>query len=245
MGFEVGAPDRGRREPWIARVILPCLGVVGFALGLVLLTPQAFHRVFVSEYGPVELGTAACFGAAGVLALGLAARTRGRVPGRFRLLYVVFALGALFAALEEISYGQHFLGWQSPRWFVEQNAQRETNLHNLFSDRPGRTLRNVALAGVVLGGIVLPAAALWAGGQYAPGRLAYYLLPRGQLMALVAVILLMRLFRTLPRGVRAGWDLGLFEVMELYMAVAALLYVLVLRGRLLSAEATRDAGKSA
>ena len=167
------------------------------------------------------------------------------MPGRFRLLYVVFALGALFAALEEISYGQHFLGWQSPRWFVEQNAQRETNLHNLFSDRPGRTLRNVALAGVVLGGVVLPAAALWAGGQYAPGRLAYYLLPRGQLMALVAVILLMRLFRTLPRGVRAGWDLGLFEVMELYMAVAALLYVLVLRGRLLSAEATRDAGKSA
>ena len=49
---------------------------------------------------------------------------------------------------------------------------------------------------------------LWAGRQYASGRLAYYLLPRGQLIPVVAVILLMRLFRTLPRGVRAGWDLG-------------------------------------
>jgi hypothetical protein len=57
-------------------------------------------------------------------------------------------------------------------------------------------------------------------------------------MPVVAVILLMRLFRTLPRGVRAGWDLGLFEMMELYMAGAALLYVLVLRRRLLSTDAT-------
>jgi hypothetical protein len=92
----------------------------------------------------------------------------------------------------------------------------------------------VALAGVVLGGLVLRATALWAGRQYASGRLAYYLLPRGELMPVVAVILLMRLFRTLHRPVRAGWDLGLFEMMELYMAGASLLYVLVLRRRLLS-----------
>jgi hypothetical protein len=240
MGSEVGAPSPEQRDPWALRLILPWLGIVGFGLAVALLTPEALHRLLVSEYGPVELGTAAGFAVAGVLALGLAVRTRARVPARFRILYVLFALGALFAALEEISYGQHFLGWQSPPWFVEQNAQRETNLHNLFGDKPGRTLRNAALVGVALGGIVLPATALWAGGQYAPGRLAYYLLPRAQLVPVVAAILLMRLVRTLPRGLRAGWDLGLFELMELYMAGAALLYVMVLRRRLLSARATGD-----
>jgi hypothetical protein len=243
MGSVVGAPSGSRRVTWAPRVILPFLGLAAFVLGVGLLPPTAFHWLFVSEYGPVELGTAACFGAAGILAFGLAARSRGRVPAGCRVLYVLFALGSIFGALEEISYGQHFLGWQSPRWFVEQNAQRETNLHNLFSDKPGRTLRNAALAGVALGGIVLPAAAMWAGSRYAPGRWAYYLLPRGELVPLVVTILLMRLFRTLPRAVRAGWDLGLFEVMELYMAAAAVLYIGVLRRRLLSPHAAgnRDA----
>jgi hypothetical protein len=199
-----------------------------------------FHWIFVSEFGPVELGTAACFGAAAVLALGLATQSRRVVPGGFRVPYTLFALGALFAGLEEISYGQHFFGWHSPRWFAEQNAQNETNLHNLLGDRSGKALRNVALGAVAVGGIVLPAATMWVGGQFAPGRWAYYLLPRGELIPLVAATLLMRLFRTLPRGTRAGWDLGLYEVLELYLAIAALLYVLLLRRRFLSTALPTD-----
>jgi hypothetical protein len=221
-------------------VVLPCLGILAYGVSLALMPPDLFLRVFDSEYGPIELGTMAGFGAASVLAFGLAARSRGHVPVGFRLLYLLFALGALFAALEEISYGQHFLGWKSPRWFAEQNAQQETNLHNLFADKPGQALRNGALVAVTLGGIVLPAAAMWAGGRYVPGRFTYYLLPRGELIPLVAVTLLMRLFRTLPRGMRAGWDTALYEVMELYLALGALVYVLVLRRRLLlSADAPR------
>jgi hypothetical protein len=226
----------------VARVILPCLGVVIYSVSLARMTPQMFSRVFDSEYGPVELGTAACFGAASVLALGLAMRTREVAPSAVRALYVLFALGALFAGLEEISYGQHFFGWQSPRWFAEQNAQHETNLHNLLGDKPGKALRNVALVAAVTGGIVLPAVAMRAGGQFAPGRWAYYLLPRGELMPLVAVTLLMRLFRTLPHGMRAGRDTALFEMLELYLAITALVYIVVLRRRLLSADTPGDHG---
>ena len=126
-------------------MLLPCLGLVGFALVVAFLPPAAFHWAFVSEFGPVGARHRGGFGAAAVLAFGLAARSRGIAPAGVRVLYLLFALGALFAALEEISYGQHFVGWQSPRWFAEQNAQHETNLHNLFGDRPGKTLRNVAL----------------------------------------------------------------------------------------------------
>ena len=156
----------------------------------------------MSERGPVELGTAACFGAAALLGLGLAARTRGVAPTSVRILYLLFAAGALFAGLEEISYGQHLIGWETPRWFTERNAQRETNLHNLFADRPGRALRNVALVAITLGGIVAPVAAMRAPSAYDRGRWPYYLLPRGELIPLAAGMLLMRLFRALPGHLR-------------------------------------------
>jgi hypothetical protein len=233
---------RRRRFACAARVILPCLGMVIYGVSLALMPHDMFLWVFDSEYGPVEIGTAACWFTACALAFGLAVRTRGRAPAAVRVLYVVFALGALFAGLEEISYGQHLFGWQSPRWFVEKNAQHETNLHNLFSDKPTKTLRNAAIAGVTVGGIVLPAAAMWAGGQFAPGRFAYYLLPRSELIPLVTVTLLMRLFRTLPHGLREGRDTALFEMLELYVAITALLYVLIVRRRLLSVDTPRGDG---
>lgn len=216
-----------------ALVLLPALGIALYGLAGLLLPPAWLHWLVVSEEGPVELGTAAAFGAAAALGLGLAARTRGVAPTWIRVVYLLFAVVALFAGLEEISYGQHLFGWESPRWFAEQNAQRETNLHNLFGDRPGRALRNLALVDMALGGIVVPLAAMRVAGAYDRGRWAYFLLPRWELMPLAGGVLLMRLFRALPGEVRSGWDLGLLEVMELYFALAALVYVVVLRRRLL------------
>jgi hypothetical protein len=241
--------ERRREGRWLSRALrlsLPALGLVFYGVSRALMPDGVFLWFFDSEYGPVELGTAACFVVASVLAFRLAARTRGMVPAMVRALYLAFAVGALFAALEEISYGQHFVGWQSPRWFDERNAQHETNLHNLFADKPGQLLRSGALVAVTLGGLVLPVAARWAGGQYMPGRWAYYLLPRFELVPLVTVTLLIRLVRTLPHHLRAGRDTALYEVLELYFAIAALMYVVVLGRRLLEAHAGGGArGRSA
>jgi hypothetical protein len=33
---------------------------------------------------------------------------------------------------EEISWGQRLIGWQTPEWLASENAQGETNLHNLW-----------------------------------------------------------------------------------------------------------------
>ena len=214
-------------------VVLPGLGLVAYGLAVAFLSPETFHALVVSEHGPVELATAAGFAAAGLLGLGLAARTRGVAPVSVRVLYLLFALGALLASLEEISYGQHLVGWETPRWFAERNAQRETNLHNLFADRPGRALRNLSLVAVTLGGIVAPLAMMRLPSAYDRGRWPYYLLPRAELIPLASGMLLMRLVRTLPGRVRGRWDVGLIEVMELYLALAALVYLLVLRRRVL------------
>lgn len=43
-----------------------------------------------------------------------------------------WALGALYFALEEASWGQWYFGWDSPEYFLEHNKQKETNLHNTF-----------------------------------------------------------------------------------------------------------------
>ncbi len=48
-----------------------------------------------------------------------------------RLLGIIFSLGILFVALEEISWGQFVFGYSIPDFFIFNNLQQETNLHNL------------------------------------------------------------------------------------------------------------------
>jgi hypothetical protein len=67
----------------------------------------------------------------------------------------LIALGSFYFAGEEISWGQHFAGWQTPEAWAQLNNQQETNLHNvggLFDQFP-RTLLTLA---AVVGGIAVP-----------------------------------------------------------------------------------------
>lgn len=43
----------------------------------------------------------------------------------------LLTLAMIFAALEEISYGQRIFNWTSGEFFHSNNAQKETNLHNM------------------------------------------------------------------------------------------------------------------
>lgn len=56
-------------------------------------------------------------------------------------------------ALEEISWGQRLFGYETPRYFLENNYQKELNLHNVMST----WIRKLAVA-LILGGygLVLP-----------------------------------------------------------------------------------------
>ncbi len=50
-----------------------------------------------------------------------------------RTWLVLCATALLFIFLEEISYGQHFFGWEASGVFKENNFQSETNLHNFIN----------------------------------------------------------------------------------------------------------------
>jgi hypothetical protein len=103
------------------------------AVGLVSawVDPGWFEHAYVIEDGPVEWATAAALlAAAGVSAWTV--RRPGAGCGRLHaVMWAGLALLCLFAAGEEISWGQRVLGFSSPELFVRHNAQHETNLHNL------------------------------------------------------------------------------------------------------------------
>ena len=47
------------------------------------------------------------------------------------LFEILFSLAILFVALEEVSWGQFAFGYSIPEYFILNNLQRETNVHNL------------------------------------------------------------------------------------------------------------------
>ena len=42
-----------------------------------------------------------------------------------KIILLIYFLG------EEISWGQHFFNWSTPEWFINNNLQNETNIHNI------------------------------------------------------------------------------------------------------------------
>lgn len=123
---EAGA-HAGRAER-IVLAILSALVVIGFALALY---DAYLFRRYTSEDGPIENLTVVALLAGAWVCFRRAGRLRGRRPVLFLAATVV--LGALYlgAAGEELSWGQHFLGFSSPEFFRAHNAQHETNLHNM------------------------------------------------------------------------------------------------------------------
>ncbi len=48
-----------------------------------------------------------------------------------KYLFIIYLVALIYYLLEEVSWGQHFFGWNTPEIFNELNNQNETNLHNI------------------------------------------------------------------------------------------------------------------
>ena len=60
-----------------------------------------------------------------------------------KLLIFIYFVGIIYYLFEEISWGQHIFTWESSSFFLENNHQKETNLHNissLFNELPRNLL---------------------------------------------------------------------------------------------------------
>jgi hypothetical protein len=178
MAFGARMADKGKQAwSWLERDLPPSTGRfadpgrgdawwwLGVPLFVAVTAPviYAIDRDFYNEainqegWGLLELAHVVVPLAALVLAIAL---LRDPLVWRSRFLRVwigVAALGSLYIAGEEASWGQHFWGWETPERWAELNRQSETNLHNISSwlDRKPRLLMQL---GMIVGGIVLPLA---------------------------------------------------------------------------------------
>ena len=118
-----------------------------------------FVDVYTREDGLIESLTALALLCAGLVCVFRVWRMKGLRTKTFLACCGILGVVALFGAGEEISWGQRILGFNSPKFFQQNNSQLETNLHNIVVGgvKLNKLIFGKLLAiGVVLYIIVLP-----------------------------------------------------------------------------------------
>lgn len=103
------------------------LTVVAAAV-IAVINPDGFSNQFAAEDGPIENMSPVFLFLCALTFWNYARLARGVRPV---VLLVFYGVLFFFAAGEEISWGQRVFGVESGDFFLENNQQAETNLHNL------------------------------------------------------------------------------------------------------------------
>lgn len=130
------------------RVSLPLFLLILFfiviAYSLVLVLPATQLKAYAREDGLIENAGAIFYLLAAVTMIVTFLR---RSSGRF--YFLLLAIFFLVCFGEEITWGQRIIGWDTPKVLKAMNAQRETNIHNLWlfksSDQTGAQKNQIAL----------------------------------------------------------------------------------------------------
>ncbi len=123
-------------RPSIAKAIVffPFIILGSFALFSALPSTRTESLWMVKEDGPVELLTFLFLVAGAITGLCLVWQTRNHKEKTFvPAFYLLFSTGLLFTAMEEIAWGQRFLGFETPSVFRQINAQNELTIHNIYA----------------------------------------------------------------------------------------------------------------
>lgn len=123
------------KTSYLHPVIATAIGVNLFLLVLAVAlagNPSAIWQL-LGEDGIVEWMQFLCFTVVSGMLFFVGVQRRGRADTTWFESMVVFGLAGLvaLAALEEISWFQRILQVASPEYFVKNNRQAETNIHNL------------------------------------------------------------------------------------------------------------------
>ena len=95
---------------------------------------QYFDEVYTKEDGFAEYGTAFLLFCSSMLLFSRFFKLFKLKKGFWKLGIFFMAIIFLFGAGEEISWGQRIFNVESSDYFLENNAQGETNLHNMVVD---------------------------------------------------------------------------------------------------------------
>ncbi len=95
---------------------------------------QYFDEVYTKEDGFAEYGTAFLLFSSSLLLFSRFFKLLKSKPLLWKVGIFLMATVFLFGAGEEISWGQRIFNVESSQYFLENNAQGETNLHNMIVD---------------------------------------------------------------------------------------------------------------
>jgi len=91
---------------------------------------RSTYSILIREDGPIEYSTVIVYLVALIVSVNILRFFKN--DKKFFVLYLIFSIGFFIIAMEEMSWGQRILDFNTPDWFPE-NRQQETNLHNLES----------------------------------------------------------------------------------------------------------------
>jgi hypothetical protein len=113
-------------------VLFPFVLVPFYGLFIALPPTRSIALLLLEEDHLIEILTFAFLLVGGILGLALAWRA-GRRRGKLLVagFYLLFSSGLLFAAMEEVAWGQRLLGYETPPALEEVNEQQEVTLHNI------------------------------------------------------------------------------------------------------------------
>ena len=165
-----------------------------------------YEQWFVGEIGIIELGTAVVLLAACVMGVLAVRASRGLGVQWVGHWLFLLLLGSIYFLGEEVSWGQHLVGWSTPDWYTEAtgNRQDETNLHNInswYNQKP----RHLFQAWVVIGGIIVPL--WWRFGRRTwvePTRFSYWFWPTWVCILSATLAILVRTPEWIVEGVGIG-----------------------------------------
>ncbi|WP_111709544.1 hypothetical protein [Lutibacter citreus] len=120
------------RTDKIAYIFL--LLVFGFGIYYSNTNIQFFDEVYTKEDGFVEYGTAFLLCCSSILLFYRFFKLQKYKKLLWKVGIVGIAVIFMFGAGEEISWGQRIFHVESSEYFIENNAQGETNLHNMVVD---------------------------------------------------------------------------------------------------------------
>lgn len=133
---------------------VPLLIVIG-QIAIEMLVPFEHKGALHSEGGPHET-LQFLFALGGLLYALRCLVYLIKNPQPFLMFWAAcFALGCLYIAGEEVSWGQHIFEWGTPEFWSGINDQNETNLHNTSSWLDQKP-RLILFIGVIVGGLIIP-----------------------------------------------------------------------------------------
>ncbi len=154
------------------RILLLSLGTTVLVLADAIyfaVTGGEVYDNLQKEDGVVEYLTALFFFAAGVIFIWAVMAKTSPVKDIFRdqrFLLAILGLLCIYAALEEISFGQRIIGWESPDFFKENSTQEETDTHNIEGTE---FIFAIAAAVLLIYGVLVPL-----GLKYLPERFEWF-----------------------------------------------------------------------